>query len=337
MAAKSTFAAASLAFIAFASGTFLGSVPTYKIDPDSVGGILTSLAAFSSGSIKDDELKKMEKDIEELVMTGSDPATKVAVKQLSSFVNMVLIPSRLKAEKRDQARLDAKMKTLKNCGLDQQPKLDADKKEQLNTADNHLSDFKDSQAKHAHCVNVLEGRRLVKQAYCNSIDEDQVCHCHSGLVKAFGQRNQDCDKTPAIGAEDEKCCDAYYEHEVQFSECGKVHMDAELAAKQHGIIMTKMCKMYSRCYEFHSKDYQVVEKLVRTHQKQRSWDVVFRIQCLVESFKGGKVSKTVADGCKAKHWSKGIVRIDNRHGEPKGILYPPLPAKERCLMDALHA
>jgi len=317
MAAKLCFAAASLiALFAHAHGAFLSAaVPTYEVD---VSHILTTLAALDSKGLDDKELEDVEASIQDLVSKDKDPVTKFAVKQLSDFMSKTLIPNRMKRQQQDQEQLDAKMAELNQCDVEEQAKRDAMHHSRLTTAKQHKEDYQDSMASYGACVEELDSKALLKDAYCHSIDEKKVCHCHDVMLKHFGPRNENCKSYPPIAAENQKCCDTYAEHEKHHAACVNAHLDATYASKQHRIIMGNLCDVYGKCYDEKLEAYKVVEKRMKLRDSHRAWGAVFRIECLIAAFETGKVSKSRAMACKEK-------REDHQ-----GIVFQTIPTKDRC-------
>jgi hypothetical protein len=316
MAAKLCFAAATLgAFFAPALGAVLSAVPTYKVD---VNNILTSLAAFESKGLDDKDLEDVESSIQSLVTKDADPATRFAVKQLSDFMSKTLIPNRMKQQQQDQELLNSHLTELQNCAVEEQAKRDPLQRRDLRHADQHKEDYQDHMIKYGECVEELDSKVLLKDAYCHSIDEKKICHCHHSVVEHFGNRNVDCNSYPAIATENKKCCDSFAEHEKHHAACLKAHTDATFASKQHRIIMDGVCDMYDKCYDTNVKAFQETTELVKRRESHRAWGAVFRIECLIESFKSGKVSQSRATACKDKR------------ANHKGLVFPTAPVKDVC-------
>jgi hypothetical protein len=323
MVMKLWFAAATLGFVTLTSGAlFRGAHPVVAQAP-AWDSITQSLAQHNFGSVGDDkELEDMEIHIEELVTEGDDPATKIAVKQLNKLIVETLIPAREHSQAADQAQLNKEMAALERCHYKEQVKSDMNVYDKLESADDHKADYKSDRAKHGMCLEILEGKKMVKEARCHAIEDvKEVCHCDTRMVEFFGQRNVDCDSHPGISSENKECCDAFYEHERHNADCQRHHMEAQYAEKQHGIIMGKLCDTYEKCYDEKVKVYQNSEKLAKEDETRRSWKTLYKIQCLVAKFENGKVSKEEAQACK-----------DYKY-EVTGIKYPTVPAKEECKAD----
>lgn len=288
---------------------------------------MQSLVAFdSSDGATGDELEDTGNSIEELVTQGDDPVNQFAVKHLSKYIVETLIPNRLHQKAADQARLDQKAKAVKMCHLDKRVKSDMHLWDKLNTVEDHKDDYEDNMQKHGICLEVLEGKDMVKNAYCASVkDYKDVCHCHEKMVKRFGQRGctyvDNAIATPAeeIAPEHRECCDAFYEHEKKRSQCKNAKNDAAYAEKQHGIIMGRLCNTYDKCYDKNMQSYKWSEELAKKNEAHRSWPILTRIHCLVDEFKTGKVSHDAAKACKEK-------KVDPK----KLIVYPKVPAKAEC-------
>jgi len=299
MAAKLCFAAASLiAMFSPALGAFLSAVPTYEVD---VNQILTSLTAFDSKGLDDKELDDVETSIQSLVTKGDDPVTRLAVKELADFMSKTVIPNRMKRQQQDQIQLDAKMAELNHCDLEEKAKRDALHASRLQQAKQHKEDYQDSMASYGECVEELDSKALLKDAYCHSIDEKKVCKSDA-----------------AIAAENQKCCDSYAEQEKHHAACLKAHLDATYASKQHRAIMGNLCDVYGKCYDTKLKAYQAIEKHMKQRESHRAWGTVFRIECLIAAYETGKVSESRATACKEK-------RADHQ-----GMVFPSIPVKDMC-------
>jgi len=349
MAAKLKFAAACLGLVAFASGAFLGTSPK-KLgieDPafttwttkdleqlgssnlDSLEGawldskVQLSELKFESKGMEPKELEDMESAVEMLVTNSDDPATKLAVKHMTDFIEKTLIPNRERSQALDQKNLDLKLEALHACHLDEVQKNDMNVYGSIDTAKDHKSDYQDSLAKHGECLGVLESKELLKDAYCATVEEgEKICKCDKRLVNLGVQRPASCpelSEQKEIAPEHKECCDAYVAHEKHNHDCQNHMMDKEFARKQHKIIMSKVCDQYDTCYDEKYKSYTATEKFVKTAEMLRSWKTVSRIQCLIAAFKNGKVSPEAAQACK------------DRQTISEGIKYPEtVPPKEDC-------
>jgi len=332
MAAKLGFAVACLGLVAFASGTFLKATPSKLVmglpTQDVGAGILDSLALFNKNDIQHDDVEEMETALEKLVTKGDDPATKLAVKTMHSFIEKTLIKNRERAQAADQKLLDSSIQALKHCGLDRKVQVDMNIANKVNIANEHKEDYKDTLAKRGLCLQTLDGKKLVAQAYCSNVEADKTCVCDpqlNGVLSKFADRlDANCAKDHEIAKENKKCCDAYVEHAKHDAECDNHKNDAQFAQKQHKLIMSKVCKVYDTCYETRSKEYALVLKQVKKGEETRDWKSLYRIRCLVKAFDSeGKVSKDEAKACKDKEY------------DTQAIEYPSVPAKDECKEDLM--
>merc|ERR1719326_520439 len=183
----------------------------------------------------------------------------------------------------------------------------------------HKEDYTDSVVKYGECLGVLEGKALVRDAYCTGTDDaEKRCHC-DGRLTGLSSHPVDCTGAPEITPKDKKCCDAYVEHAKHSFECDNAKYDAKYAQMQHKIIMSKICKQFDTCYASKSELYANAERNVKTSEKLRSWTGIYKIKCLIGAFdKEGKVSEEEARACKDKEY---VV---------KGIEYPTVPPKAEC-------
>jgi len=354
MAAKLAFVAACLGLVAVASGSFLGNSPTKKhalrkrvlnhvtkmslsakhidkhnikhavdhVDKHTVeskaAAVMKLLKSFNVRGLDPDDLTEMESTIEMLVTQGDDPATKLAVKEMYSFIKHTMIPNRERSHAADQKWIDTRFAELKKCHWNHQMKVDMNVHAKVDSAADHKEDYQDSVAKHGECLGVLEGKELVRDAYCTSTpDAKKRCHC-DGRLTGFNLMPVDCSDAPKVTPKDKKCCDAYVAHAKHSFDCENAKYDAKYAKIQHKLIMSKVCKDYDRCYAAQYKTYELAEKAVKETEKLRSWTMLYKIQCLVGEFDKGKVTKEEAQACKDKHY------------EEKHIEYPSVTAKAEC-------
>jgi len=320
MAAKLGFVAACLGLVALASGSFLGSARPKMSLEEAIKHVDEHIAQEHMWKgLEPEDLNTMESTIETLVTKGDDPATRLAVKTMYSFITNTMIPNREKSQANDQSWLNSQFEGLENCHWDHQTKLDMNLHAKVESAADHKKHYKDSVAKHGECLGVLEGKKLVTDAYCAAVEDvEKLCHCDGRLV-GLGSHPVDCKGAPKIAAKDKQCCDAYVEHAQHRAGCENAKYDAKYAQMQHKIIMTKVCKDYDTCYAARSRSYAVTEKSVKTAEELRDWTMLYKIQCLVGAFdKDGKVSQEEAQACKDK---KYVV---------EGIKFPEVPAKAEC-------
>jgi len=325
MAVKFLFATVFVSFVAPAVSTFLASNPESKLASEKgqgklgVGSIMTNLANFGSQGMSDDELDNMETAVESLVTGGDDAATKIAVKQLQMFITNTLIPNRKRSQQADQKVLDAQFQRLRNCHIDQQIKRDAVASQKVAIAEDHKDDYADSMAGYGGCLEGLDTKALLRDAYCHAVDDvAKACHCETKMVERFGERNVDCSKVPQVSASNEKCCNAHFEYEKHGADCSELRMEASYAKKQHKIIMSPLCNQYEACYDKQLELYQNTLHVVKEGEKHRSWATIQRMQCLFEKFKKGKVAQPDNKSCK-----------DQVH-VVEHISYPTIPEKEVC-------
>jgi len=333
MAAKLVFAAAMLALVGLTSANFLATSPkkmlvqrnrrmgkanaTAAMAQSMISGIMQTLELFDHTGLAPDQLDTMSMTIEGLVTENDDPATKIAVKSMSSFIVDTMIPNRLKSQALEQKRLDSHLKAVKNCHLDTQVRQDMNVYQDLKTAKEHKEAKAENTVKHGECLNVLEGKDLVTTAYCSGKDAEKICHCHPEMVLHFGSRGENCAIAPEIDPVNKKCCDSYAEHHKHKLDCQNAQLAAEFADKQHTIIMDKVCRKYDECYKVHVKTLEDDEDLIKKSEKLRSFPMLYRIKCLVGKFdQNGKLSKEDAEACKDKKY------------DVKGIEYPTVPAKD---------
>lgn len=241
----------------------------------------------------------MEGSIKALVTTGTpEENEKMAVKEMKTIVD-TMIPMRKKAQEQDQKLLDDQMQRLKDCKAEKRDASSSD------LSHDHKKDYEEGLAAHGQCVEVEEGKALVKESYCKTVDVDKDCCC-------------DCTVAP----ENKQCCDAHAAHMEQHFKCAHIKQDYEESADKHKAIMDKVCGDYDTCYDRELKAYKALEEKTRRDEKNRSWQSLYRLKCLLDLYesKGGdeKVSEEEADAC------------DREHDVPK-IVYPEhIPDKESC-------
>merc|ERR1719359_192735 len=186
-------------------------------------GILDSLSLFNKDGLQEEDVDDMETAIENLVTKGDDPATKMAVEHMANFIEDTLIPNREWSQAKDQKWLDRSITALKNCGLDRKMQVDMNIHANVDTAKEHKEDYKESLAKRGLCLETLDGKKLVRDAYCSHVEADKTCRCDarlSAVLSMFAERmDANCDKDHEIAKENKKCCDAYVEHAKHDDEC----------------------------------------------------------------------------------------------------------------------
>jgi len=267
--------------------------------------IMTSLAAFDSNGLSDSELEDMASAAERLVTKGDDapsPVQIAAVKSIDDFISKIMIPNRELSQKQDQLELQKRMKAVESCHLDQKFLDDMNVAEDVGRAKGLRSDYEESNIRHGNCLEMLESHKLLVKAYCYVAGAQNITE--------FCQQSK---------ADNEKCCSAHANMEEQAGKCEGNLNEAQYAEKQHKVIMEQVCADYDTCYETNLKAYDGVEKVVKTHEKTRSWKELLRLKCLVSDFKDGKVSKEQAKAC------------GNKDGASKKIKYPEVPAKAKCV------
>jgi len=276
------------------------------------GNIIEAVRQMSMSNIDSkspDELEAMVDTIQTLATEGDDKTTKMAKKQLIEFMNNLvvkkMIPGRLRAQKADQARLVASVKQLENCHMDEKALRDMNVGAKVAAAEEHKDDYKDSMAERGECLSVLEGKALVRDAYCASVSDAKDV-CANDQVKSLSVNK--------------KCCDARAAYDKHHTGCNTDKANSQFASKQHSIIMKKVCANYYTCYDTKKKDHVFVEKSVKAAFDHRSWAALYRIKCLVVEFKKGDGSVSAAASKNCKNTKKDIQEID----------YPKVPEKEDC-------
>jgi hypothetical protein len=326
MAVKLLFATVFIGFVVPVKSTFLASNPESRLVSEggqkaaSVGSIVTSLANFGSQGVNEKELENMEVAVESLVTKGDDDATKLAVKQLQMFVTGTLIPNRKRSQKADQEIVEVQFQKLMSCRLDHQIKQDAAAGHQVSIAQDHKDNYMDAMAEYSSCLEVLDGKTLLRDAYCHGVDDvEKSCLCESKRSKHVGERNIDCSsRVPEGLTSSKKCCDAQFEHEKQSASCTNLKLKASYAQKQHEIIMSPLCKQYESCYDSKLKLYQDTIESVKKEEKHRGWGTVYHMQCLFDKFGKGKLAQSDTKSCK-----------DKQH-TVEGISYSTIPEKQMC-------
>lgn len=292
MAAKLAFAAA---YLVLASGTA-------SVVPEAGAkflGLLSKSMTDSKG-LGPEELTGMEDAIETLVTKGDDESTRAAVAQMSDFIVKTLLPNRERARQTDQKLLDSSFKELQECSLDRARMNDMHLDEKMSRANSHRSNYHKYLGKHGECMSVLDGKKLLRDARCHGVDNlKETCH-------------------EAVPAKTKECCDDHHAYEAQSDKCENSKTEADYSQKQVKIVMTDVCNQYSKCYDNNSKKFNEVEKRVKASDARREWHTLYRIKCLVDEFKTGKVSQTAAKDCKEKDY--GINQMK----------YPETPTKETC-------
>jgi len=303
--------------VATASGAFLGVHPKSHKNVEQMraqwqeGNTIEAVRQMSMSDVDstpEKEVEEMVDTIETLVSEGDDKTSKLAKEHLMKYMNELvvntMIPNRLRAQAADQAQLDASVKKLKNCHIDRHVLRDMNVHAEVAAAEDHKEDYKDGLAEHGECLSVLDGKKMVKDAYCASVSDAKDV-CANDQLKSLSVN--------------QKCCDANAAYDKHKLTCQTGKSNAQYASKQHEIIMTKVCGNYYTCYDTQKKDYQVTEKSVKTAFDHRSWASLYRIKCLVGEYKKTKgLTAAASKACKTqKH---DIKQID----------YPEVPAKADC-------
>jgi len=314
---------------AFAAGAHLRMEPQglKKGDFHWPGQLLASFSAFEAEDLEEKDIKELEAEVTKLVGKGEDKSSKLAVKQMSAQLDTMIV-NRKKAQIADQAKLDKSHKALENCHLDEKTKRDMNVGRAVESADDHKDDHKDSKVDHADCLEVLEAKDLLRQAYCAKVkDSEKLCKCSPSMTKFFGAKPE-CKDAPAIPKESQKCCEAYVYHAKHEAKCKNHKSEGQYAKLQHNIIMDKVCDAYECCYKTNLKSYTATEKSVKEAEKQRNWATLYRLKCLVGEFEKGNngssgSSPAIVSGKQAKACK------DEKH-DIKPIRYSKVPAKAKC-------
>lgn len=322
MAAKLGFVAACLGLVALASGAFLSTPPVNKLVAQGPA-IMNTLAAFDSKGLEAKEIKEMESAIEALVTQGDDPATRRAVKMMNDFILKTMIPNREKMQATDQETVDTRIAALKGCSSQMEKHEEKSFDWRSDTAADHKDDYQDAAIQHGQCVDILEGKKLLKETYCATVEDSQkLCQCDGRMgnyIAPLGLTPVDCSDAPEIPQASKQCCDAYVAHAKTQAECTNHKADKDFATKQHKIIMNRVCEDYDTCYDTALKNYNTAEKAIKNAEATRGWGTVYHIQCLVSAFdKNGKVSPAESQACKDKDY------------EIKKVEFPTVPSKEHC-------
>jgi len=314
MAAK--MIAVSAGLVATASGAFLGVHPKSHKNVAQLraqwqeGNTIEAVRRMSMSNVD----SKSEKEIVDMVDTIENLASGGAnenlmekeklMKYMDELVVKTMIPNRLKAQAVDQAQLDSSVKKMKNCHIDRHILRDMNVRAEVAAAEDHKEDYKDGVAEVGQCLSVMDGKKMVKDAFCSKVSDAKDV-CANDQLKSLSVN--------------QKCCDAKAAYDKQFHTCQTSKTNAQYFSKQHEIIMTKVCGNYYTCYDTQKRDYQVTEKRVKTAFDHRSWASLYRIKCLVGVYKKTNgLSVEAAKGCKTqKH---DIKQID----------YPEVPAKADC-------
>lgn len=266
------------------------------------------------------ELAGMEAEIEMLVTKGDDPATKIAVEQMSDFVVKTLLPQRERSAKADQEMLETHAEQVKMCSPENFRKMDMNFHEDMEMAKMHRDNYQKHSAEHGGCLNVAEGKKMVRDARCAKIENYEEA-CKLPIPKADKeekfQKKLQMKKTTE--EETQECCDAHKAHEDHTNECKSSATEAEYASKQHELIMTRVCQQYDDCFTSKSELYGQIEKRVHAHEKRRNWHELYTIKCLVNTFRNGKVAEDEAKKCKTKQYP-----------EAPEIKFPQSPVKQEC-------
>lgn len=98
----------------------------------------------------------------------------------------------------------------------------------------------------------------------------------------------------------------------------QVKIDRLVADIKHCSPEANLCDDYSACYEKGVQRYKDAEKKVKVRDDHRSLKTLYSINCLVNAFDKGKVSKEEAKACKEKKYARLTVH------------YPEVPPKEAC-------
>jgi len=299
------------------AGKFLRAAPLRVQVVGDIPGILGSMKVFESKGLTPGALEAMEDAIELLVTSGDDAGTKAAVKQMNLFIGKARA-RRVRAQSFDQKQIDSHVESIKSCSLEKAKLSNASLGANMTYAKKLKVDHKEHAGAHADCVFVEEAKDLLKDSVCGGVKNvDKECRCHSKITEKVGVRPEcmNITKHPANG---KKCCDAYANLVVHRAECTDKKANMDFAHRQRTLLLRKLCTNYGKCYSEKVKAYVAVEKKVQFNENNRQWVALYRIQCLMDSFEKGKVTKTTAKTCKEQKY------------KVPAISYPKTPAKDEC-------